>query len=632
MKLQKAAYTILAILLTLVITSCAPESVQPKLCRVSVRGEGTRALSAQIDPIGGYNIYYKSIYKGSGDSYGNMTGTVFKRLTSDGILVSQGRWEIQVAFSSISASAIDTSNPNSYEALATSGDIFINLNTTTITVTLQGDTGYAELSSYTLEEIPSSVSNPSVTATLYKYDGSAFTLHSSSFTTLTSNENTFSGNKAPLPTGIYCVILTTKGTVSGSEKDLFTDTLSFVVRSGLTTEITGTNRNYDAATSGGDYLVGPVIPDSGSTSGSTIVVDSGKVDGENITTVEDNAIYTFEGNVPHVSGGIEGQRLPTPQDDVKFAINLKGSDVTLSIANGNTTSESALFTTLNSGVFLTIYNDNESSSGTEATFAKIQTANSAAKNSRRLQTNIELNGPVISDGNPEGKSPTLNIVGRGAKEAISNSSIIFIGPDRDSCEAKKSLNAGETKQGSLNLSGSGGNITLDGEVELQGFAGISSWSTRLNGNNITPTLTSDIYSTIKILNGAAINVIGDVESSSIHTDDAQGIAIYGNNKGGVINIILDNNGAITTTHVGGNAVLSGSQTEAGILISNFTGDINITLTNNSRIASEFGYGVYLNNCTGTITISMDDSSSITGTSASSSVYARSSSPINYVTL
>lgn len=245
----------------------------------------------------------------------------------------------------------------------------------------------------------------------------------------------------------------------------------------------------------------------------------------------------------------------------------------------------------------------------KATFLEIQETNSAHKKNRRLQTNIELNGPDLTTENAG--RPTLNVIGEGALESISNSSIIFLGPDADNCETDKTLLSGETKQGSINLSGSGGNVTLDGSVELQGFVGISSWSTSLTNDNLTPTITYDIGSTIKVLNGAKINVTGDVESDDRYSDDAQGIAIYADGKGGEIEIILDN-GSITTNCANSNATLSSSTPESEIMIDSFTGSLTITLKNNSSISSTNGYRIVLRNCTGDITINYDSTSSIYG--------------------
>ena len=97
---QRATAILLALIVVVLISSCSSDI--PQLCNVSVQleGSGSRELSAVIDPLSGYTIYYKSIYKGSGASYGNMAESdPYKKLDKNGILVSQGLWEIKVVFS-----------------------------------------------------------------------------------------------------------------------------------------------------------------------------------------------------------------------------------------------------------------------------------------------------------------------------------------------------------------------------------------------------------------------------------------------------------------------------------------------------------------------------------------------------
>ena len=96
--IRRASVILLALFVVLLISSCSPETMQ--LCRVGISTENsTRDLTATIitDPLANYNIYYKSIYKGSGSSYGNMSDTdPYLPLPTSGILLSQGLWEIKV--------------------------------------------------------------------------------------------------------------------------------------------------------------------------------------------------------------------------------------------------------------------------------------------------------------------------------------------------------------------------------------------------------------------------------------------------------------------------------------------------------------------------------------------------------
>ena len=433
----------------------------------------------------------------------------------------------------------------------------------------------------------------------------------------------FTNTKTSLPAGIYYVVLTVKS--SSSVK--FVDTIAFVVRKGLTTSISGSCNTFNeiSSSNNGGYLVGPVIP-----------VDHDKETTENVhyitsdnynntsdnqfTKIESNHIYTFDTStkaLPHVDNNIEGARIPTPEKDTKFAINLNGADISISMAKqGNTTNESAIFTSLQDGVLLTIYNYNKDAEN-KGTFVNVKNESAAAgKIGKRLQTTINIDGPELPK--KGSSSPTLNIVGNGAlgEVGLSNGKVIFSGPHRDDCEEKKALGTNETKQGTINLSGSGGNITLDGEVEVQGFVGISSWKTTLTNSALESTINQTIFSTIQILNNARINVIGDKEIDDRLSDDAQGIAIYADQSksGGKISIILDNNGSILTNCESANAEYAISNPEAGILIDGFVGgELNITITNNSKIDSTNGHGIVLRNCRGTrITIECDNTSYIYG--------------------
>lgn len=59
---------------------------------------------------------------------------VFKRLDSNGILVSQGLWDVEILFSEKTDDEIDGSIGTNYAFMAASRNTYINLNTTTITV------------------------------------------------------------------------------------------------------------------------------------------------------------------------------------------------------------------------------------------------------------------------------------------------------------------------------------------------------------------------------------------------------------------------------------------------------------------------------------------------------------------
>ena len=211
---QRATAILLALIVVVLISSCSSDI--PQLCNVSVQleGSGSRELSAVIDPLSGYTIYYKSIYKGSGAFYGKMAESdPYKKLDKKGILVSQGLWEIKVVFSK--NTQWDGESFSTSELMATSGDIFINLNTQSIKVHLltNNGVGFINVSSYELVAPPSNVSSISVTC--YKYDETKSSFNTSGTTiNVQKSGNTFStSTKNRLSTGIYYAVVEVKGTV-----------------------------------------------------------------------------------------------------------------------------------------------------------------------------------------------------------------------------------------------------------------------------------------------------------------------------------------------------------------------------------------------------------------------------------
>ena len=224
------------------------------------------------------------------------------------------------------------------------------------------------------------------------------------------------------------------------------------------------------------------------------------------------------------------------------------------------------------------------------------------KGSRRFDANTLLKGG------------TMNIVGSGASDNISNAKVVFLGATAQNNEGDNDhISSRWTKQGVINIysgqvsdnngktyNSSGGNVILDGNVEVIGVTGISTWNTenQFSGNTFiySSTINGTLSSSIKIIEGAKITAVGD-NSSGVLNDTATGIYILGNGQAGSLNILLDNG------HI--NASGSFSSEEAGIRIENFTGTINITLKNGSSITTSKGYGIKLNNCTGPITISVE---------------------------
>ena len=116
-------------------------------------------MTAKFDSLG-TNVYVKTIYKGSGKFYSNLLGEGYHKIPTEGIVVSQGLWEVQAIFSSDGKPSTYTDEEAKTLPGGTSGVIFINLSTQSISVKLDEGTGSAVISSYTLSgTVPE---NPSI--------------------------------------------------------------------------------------------------------------------------------------------------------------------------------------------------------------------------------------------------------------------------------------------------------------------------------------------------------------------------------------------------------------------------------------------------------------------------------------
>ena len=616
--LNNTRILLLALFVVLLFSSCSPNSLT--LCRVGIENDkDSRSLSAVIDPLGSY-IYYWTIYKGykgSGDYYYSSNfSTSYNRLTSEGIIVSQGLWEVQVVFSNEETTSYTESEA---EPLihATSGDIFINLNTTTITVELESGDGYAEITSYQLTgNVPSS---PSVEVQLFKYNGSTFdsitdTAYSGFINGTLNTNNVFTNTKTSLPAGIYYVVLTVKS--SSSVK--FVDTIAFVVRKGLTTSISGSCNKYGE--SSGSIYIDPVENEKPSSSTDGIVninppsmdTITNKSTGTVVPKITNGMIYLVQGNndnetvLGHSEGEIATNEYKNSRLNVsektKFAMNLNGTDVYLSKIQSNgrpSENESALVAELNNESFMTIFNNNNGT-GKNATFAILLNVadNKSKAYNRRLQSNIQVD------------NSTLNVVGLGASDAISNGNVTFVGPTK----VHTNIDPGEYRQGAINLKGTGGTINLDGSVSVEGLFGITSWHVNSNSSTTKNSSISGIQNTsITIKNGARINTSSDSNCESAPDNGgAHGIYLYGNENDkptGSTSITLQDS-SITTTSAGG-------VTSAGIRIENFAGNVTIHITNSS-IAATNGYGIYISNCSN-VTIDYSGNCSINGSEGDISI-------------
>ena len=576
---QRATAILLALIVVVLISSCSSDI--PQLCNVSVQleGSGSRELSAVIDPLSGYTIYYKSIYKGSGASYGKMAESdPYKKLDKKGILVSQGLWEIKVVFSK--NTQWDGESFSTSELMATSGDIFINLNTQSIKVHLltNNGVGFINVSSYELVAPPSNVSSISVTC--YKYDEtkSSFNTSGTTINVQKSGNNTFSSStKNRLSTGIYYAVVEVKGTVSGKEIVLFTDFVGFVVRDSLTTNISGSCNTYDSTiSSGGNNFI--VTEDK----------QNDKAEIKNFVGPEfkSNGIYTITGGkyslIPSKEPEDEtydnySQKLNKVLDNYQdITINMNGYALnntgTEEFYKKNTTK--TLFT-INKTAKLTIYNGRDVSK-------TISTPDTEGK-----ETNFIVNGGTLTLGS---KSEDKQI-GRIALKGITYE------------------NTETNKISAIEYTSYGGTIEIlapvsDNFVTVEEtIRGISRIADKDNLNT-----GEELNLNIEMLNSS-------IRAEGNNTKSEAGIYIDGTKDSknqtyysGLINInISGKNGEKNTpfTIYTSNHDKVSSDDHACIVIKNYAGNITITL-NDAYLKSSNGRPIYLENCTGSITINVNN--------------------------
>lgn len=626
------------------LSSCSADNSSLILCNVKLEeDEYSRRLTSTVtsNTISASAIYYHPEYLGTGSSYSeinsdktsitdDVTGEKYI-LYNDGILLSQGLWNIKCIWKDEEGSTVLEGE---------TGPTWINLNTEKLYVRF-GECSLSLTYSVTCKE----TINPYIVLNMYSYENGNIsssalseyenkTLSKVSSTTV-STESTSSGTVNTLKhsfsydfssfnqAGSFVIVLQIKDT--NKNDVLFTDVIGFVSRLGNTTALKGSCEITDSNVGGSSVYLpeisDPTDPIRGSTGEIVEVTNSptsttdGTIQKElNKVTIEDNKVYfviadqtTGSANsmtLDH-SNGNSSSRIISPIN-ADFGINLNGTDVVLTSATntGDYITESSAIIELNTGSSLTLYN-NRSTGGRDATWALMA-------GTRRYEANTMLKG-----GN-------LYIVGNNVSDNISNAGIVFKGPvfeDNENSVIGDITEAGSgkfVKQGAINIysnsTSTGGNIVLDGNVTVKAVTGISTWETAQLGwlgiYTIDSTIDAPLTTNISLLHGARIFAEGD-NHSDVLQDTATGIYILGNRKGGTINIVLDK-GSISTS--------GSSGTEAGIRIEKFTGTINIELKNGSTINSTNGYGIYLVDCTGDVTIKKDGSSTISGKNTSSTIY------------
>ena len=561
--LLKATSILQTLFVIIMISSCSSEV--PQLCNVGITLEEdySRTLSAEINPLKNYTIYYKSIYRGSDPSkaYGDMSNSSsFNKLTSSGILVSQGLWEIQAIFKETDQD--DTYTPTEGELIASSGNIYINLNTHSIAVSFTSNEGYVRLTQYELRSVPNSITDASISVNAYKYNTETSSFDSTAIPlTLKQSEK--------LKSGVYYAVVEVKGTVSNTSKTLFTDCIGFVVRSGLTTIITGSCNNYD-----GSVSTPTKIDVNTKGEGNTIIPETDLKNFDNKeNTFIDNTIYVLPNNgeyimIPDVDEN--GKFIASPEKIIDgnktVTIDLNGKNM----INVNSVTKSLFKIETGSTLNLINSGKKEAYVGTKASLDP------------RAQTSFKVDG---------GK---LNIATSTSTKSIVLKGCPAIGID---------IGEGESRHAPIDITKNGGVVNLDGtsdakitiEESVKGIATIEN-----------ETATTDKFIVNINLKYASIKTQGSIDIPNY------GIYLDGRGKGGSIQIDIENladNKSISTTGS------SGSAKGYGIYIIDFKGSITINIKDNkAKIQSEDGYGIYIaDSCTGKITI--DNKGTVSGKTA-----------------
>ena len=547
------------------LTSCSPSS--PVLCKVRLGyDDEARSISAVFDPLDNYTVYYRSIYRGSDikNSYGDMSqNQTFNRLTSNGIILSQGLWEIEAIFKESNVG--DTYTPSEGEPIASSGDIFINLNTKSINVRFPSGSGYMKISSYNLVDLPSTISITSVTVSVYKYETSSSSFSSSSTVipiTKSNTGETFYSDKIMMNSGAYYAVLKVKGSESGTERILFTDCIGFVVRDGLTTDISGYCNKYNGPSSGGSFIV----KDPPGTGGSTNIDDIKEFEGKHFSS--DGTYVITDGDysiVPKKTDNYE-KVLSNGQD---ISINMNGNSIF------NSDGENKASFTIGSGAELTIINDNEKNSKKAEVIGFKETPTEADNN-----PNFSVNGGTLTLGSTD-PSVEGSIDLKGAP------------PISDSSGTKHAAIVLTSKGGTVNLLSPGNGSYVNVEETT---IGISTAFDETDKNSGT-----DMNININMVN-ASIHVQGDSDEYST------GIRLDGKKNGtenykGTINISIkgvgDHKHSIQTSNSDDSKA---SIEQSCIYIMNYAGAINLSFDENAHLLSKYGYAVALVNCTGKVTI------------------------------
>ena len=595
------AILVLAVLvLFAVLSSCSAENPSVILCNVKLdTEESSRSFDdpSYSNNLSECRITYCATYQGSGSCYGDTKGIYVDYDKSKGIVLSQGLWNIDCIWIK-EVEKEDGSTKQLTIASGSTGSIWVNLNTKSFLIYLDERTGFGSVSiKYNVKCNDNSVNNIRIEYSISKWESPS----SKEEIEITEapeysvgNEpdslRVFSLHKSNISVGKYLLVIKVFDTEAQPNALLFTDVLGFMVREGLTTEINGKCFVKKDVSGSNEYIYWDENPASPPVSGEN---NKTNVGGENtdlntIKNIENEHIYIINsdgGNnmeLGHTGVAGDNNRIITPKSSetnpVDFGINLNGTDVTLTTANG--THETYVVIELPSYSELTLFNNNGNLAGKEATWAFVNRT-PLAQQDRRFESNVVMDGG------------SLNIVGTNSPSGLSNGDVVFRGPVATDSDNEATLFWNRTrKQGAINFNSKGGTVVVDGRVSFEASVGFSSWSTSKPGKGqYTNTITEDTNINVTIKNGATVSVVGDKQTDDRYIDTAYGAYLRCSGKGGSINFLLDKGKIIASG--------SGSNDESGIRIDDFKGGtINITLKNGSVISSSSGSGLYFKNCAG----------------------------------
>ena len=582
-----------ALIVLAALSSCTPNSDSPILCNVKLNmAEDSRSFdpisfSGSTD-LSNCNLYYTAIYKGSGSSFGSEN----KKLYTGSILLSQGLWCIDCEWY----------DGDTKIASGSTGDIWVNLNTSVLTIHIGASEGKGSaVLSYKVFCSDGSVKSVDCAISLSKWNSNNqfeevtrdFTLEKG-----TSNDNFLIQNLNinNLDSGKY--LLKIEVNDATDSELLFTDVLGFIIKSDCITTINGKCFVKKGTSGNNEYIYWEEDPTTPTEDKTIPVGGSNQAQLDTATSIENEHVYLVNpdkstgdsmslGHTTTSTDSTNSNRIVTPTEGTNFGINMQGTDVIVTTgdktgdAGVDASRENTTIVELKNNVTMTLYN--YASPSKDATWGLVEvfaTGVFGEKYYRRYQCNTSLRGGTL---NVVGSSTSKNEINN-----ISNGAIIFRGPVA-SDNVVDGIN-GYYKQGAINIStdenSTGGNVVLDGNVNLVGETGISSWEVNGESSSINNTLKTNI----QILNGAKITAEGT------YNEIAEGIYIKGNTQTGIISITLDD-GSITTSRSSG----TNKADESGIRIDDFyNGTINITLKNGATIKSGVGSGLYFNNCQETI--------------------------------